>query len=68
MNKIKIVGVGVLVLSVFLMGGCKNLIQEDAPDEKFKQTDYLNDFSGIYEAKLSGTVEMGRIGHVEALP
>jgi hypothetical protein len=51
----------VIFLMAVLWVGCESLIQKDAPEKKFKKTDYLNDFAGVYAASLPGAAEMGRM-------
>ncbi|MBI9082179.1 MAG: hypothetical protein JEZ11_01195 [Desulfobacterales bacterium] len=61
MIKNRITRLGVIVLVALLWVGCKNMTQSGKPEDKFQETDYLNNLAGIYEALLPRAAEMGRV-------
>lgn len=61
MASIRIARLGVLLLIVLTAAGCKNLMENDKPADRFKETDYLNQFAGVYRAQIHTAGEMGRV-------
>jgi len=56
----RVINLAVILLVAVSWMGCKSLIQSEPPEKKFKKTDYLNEFAGIYTASLPQASEMGR--------
>ena len=61
MATMRIVGLGALLFIVLSTAGCKNLVEGDKPADRFKETDYLNQFAGVYRAQIRTAGEMGRV-------
>ena len=61
MATMRIFGLGILLFIVLTAAGCKGLVENDRPADRFKETDYLNQFAGLYRAQTRTAGKMDRV-------